>query len=1663
MRRSSGSQSLNLLPPSLSEGCDRDIEVVSSLRPCFDSNADAKPYHIEGDHDPLLESQPRNEVEVERYSGEEDHNPLLDFHQRNHEIGSLLLHECREQQTEEHGSPMLLCAEGSEVQPFPQGFEEMQIDDKEEEREQTRLQHTQLDGDGDLRELSAPHDFEGTASRMQLETFHQPSYGSGDGSHGEEALQLVYYENGHESQSVMEYAHLQEQELALHQYAIANQGRANHSTCEIENEDDTLHEHLPEHWTGSSLHSTVAETKGAEYGSENGMLFNHLHDQQMALQQYAIQNPNDVILQTREDENEGHRLHGSIREHFTGSRMHSEFNVPAERKGNFSERQGLSTQVMQIDDQRESDLTGGDTQGLQDMGGWMDTKAYPCDEQYHVSIGTGFVGDVHGQAETSSLSAIEREVSFSAQLAEDVVMSSEEAQAHQGVWKSLPPRFNQFGSWMPERGISRQFTTAPQSNASSYTGGSSPVTGLVTPRSIASPTRIPQMDVNQASSQLIMGSTMASQWMGVSSYTPNDFDYGVSQMKLTQSSIEHAECGMSTLRSPSELPVSVNSAVDFSNQSQSTQMPIDLKAMQTFCAGNRFEDFVPIQEGAKVGNMYLPSFHSPAIVPHLNVQSPSIAELAPVPFTHAHLLSSAPMNDVPRYSNLEHPNQFQDIGQLADNHSLQDSNSVPTLLQNISAETIQAAALGLNWPRGSPVIQNASDQFNSYSLLQGSETVGPVWNSLPVMSIDNSTVSPAEPTWNATYPHGAHVNQDQVQFPQTLSVDQAESYARSALAYGQEAIGIRDLGSHDHKSTNKELPRAATGNIQSVAEQLGEQESFQHTGMGSVSANDSHMVQGDHVQQVEAGAWGIMPSENDGVVRSEEVNQLGSGVYVNQEEMCLDGYQNHCGDLQIQELTGLSADEMNYLGYCESQIESVRNQAGDMLMTNPVDGKQPELSQSGEGQPGKGAPEPQVLSQEMERLLSDRDRLSTKLLFWKRARFRARLITHPLFPQLLKAHVDCIRVMTPASKIRDINLQLVQAQKFFEFFLPFAPKCPQPDDFEFDYFLENFLVRMKHFQSKLEMQLKVHTTLAYSKLWRIERVLVDMTGQRIPSRLDDGPLMSDNPDNKIGLRKAVERDVASAVEERLREDNGSSSTDDDDLSDSDLDTDIQNADDPDLPCADNPSEQYSDDANVEFMDDPSLQNAGGANVQYEDDPRLQNAGGAIFQYGNDPSFQSAGVPDGQYEHDPSLQNAGGPDVQHGDDPSLQNAGGSDVQYDHDPSLQNAGGGIIQYGGDPSLQNAGGADVQYDHDHSLQNASGAIVQYGGDPSLQNAGGPDVQYEHDPSLQNSGGAIIQYGDRTSLENTGGANVQYVDFSSLQCAAGASFQYGDYPSLQNAGGANFQCVDDPSLQYAGGANVQYTDNPNIQYTGDPNVQFVDDANLQYGGDSSVQYTGNPNFQYTGDPNVQFVDDHTFQFGGDFNLQFADDQNLQYTGDPNLPFADDPNEQYGDDPNVQYVDDPDVQSADDPNSQCADDADDVEHAGDPDVQSAMDSDYFGTTVPDRAVMESIRRELIASLGFEKYKKKIKEVRDEILRKRRAGKLPDGTTQILKAWWDAHSKWPYPTEDEKEVLLKTTGLELKQINNWFINQRKRNWHNNPLSSSNKEKRKVTVTDVMQE
>ncbi|KAJ7529623.1 hypothetical protein O6H91_15G058900 [Diphasiastrum complanatum] len=74
------------------------------------------------------------------------------------------------------------------------------------------------------------------------------------------------------------------------------------------------------------------------------------------------------------------------------------------------------------------------------------------------------------------------------------------------------------------------------------------------------------------------------------------------------------------------------------------------------------------------------------------------------------------------------------------------------------------------------------------------------------------------------------------------------------------------------------------------------------------------------------------------------------------------------------------------------------------------------------------------------------------------------------------------------------------------------------------------------------------------------------------------------------------------------------------------------------------------------------------------------------------------------------------------------------------------------------------------------------------------------------------------------------------------------------------------------------------------------------------------------------------------------------------------------------------------------------------------------------------------------RYSGRIGSLKQEFMKKKKKGKLPKESRQQLLDWWSAHIKWPYPSEEEKASLAESTGLGQKQINNWFINQRKRHW-----------------------
>jgi hypothetical protein len=59
-----------------------------------------------------------------------------------------------------------------------------------------------------------------------------------------------------------------------------------------------------------------------------------------------------------------------------------------------------------------------------------------------------------------------------------------------------------------------------------------------------------------------------------------------------------------------------------------------------------------------------------------------------------------------------------------------------------------------------------------------------------------------------------------------------------------------------------------------------------------------------------------------------------------------------------------------------------------------------------------------------------------------------------------------------------------------------------------------------------------------------------------------------------------------------------------------------------------------------------------------------------------------------------------------------------------------------------------------------------------------------------------------------------------------------------------------------------------------------------------------------------------------------------------------------------------------------------------------------------------------------------------------RSNSLPGNVVGYLKAWLMSsdHINHPYPTEKEKAQMVADTGIELKRLNNWFVNNRIRYW-----------------------
>lgn len=70
---------------------------------------------------------------------------------------------------------------------------------------------------------------------------------------------------------------------------------------------------------------------------------------------------------------------------------------------------------------------------------------------------------------------------------------------------------------------------------------------------------------------------------------------------------------------------------------------------------------------------------------------------------------------------------------------------------------------------------------------------------------------------------------------------------------------------------------------------------------------------------------------------------------------------------------------------------------------------------------------------------------------------------------------------------------------------------------------------------------------------------------------------------------------------------------------------------------------------------------------------------------------------------------------------------------------------------------------------------------------------------------------------------------------------------------------------------------------------------------------------------------------------------------------------------------------------------------------------------------------------------------------------LPTGAVAVLKAWLlsPEHFTHPYPTPQDQQMLMQKTGIDKKQLKNWFTNARRRIWK--PLLKKQLEQGKITA------
>jgi hypothetical protein len=123
---------------------------------------------------------------------------------------------------------------------------------------------------------------------------------------------------------------------------------------------------------------------------------------------------------------------------------------------------------------------------------------------------------------------------------------------------------------------------------------------------------------------------------------------------------------------------------------------------------------------------------------------------------------------------------------------------------------------------------------------------------------------------------------------------------------------------------------------------------------------------------------------------------------------------------------------------------------------------------------------------------------------------KGEIATHPMYEQLLAAHVACLRVATPIDQLPIIEAQLSQSHHLLRSYASTAVGYHH-DRHELDNFLAQYVMVLCSFKEQLQQHVRVHAVEAVMACREIENNLHSLTGATLGE--GSGATMSEDEDD----------------------------------------------------------------------------------------------------------------------------------------------------------------------------------------------------------------------------------------------------------------------------------------------------------------------------------------------------------------------------------------------------------------------------------------------------------------------------------------------------------------------------------------------------------------------